>query len=352
VRVLVIHPGSSISTSDVHDGILPALKRQGVEVYRYNLDARIAESGAWLEHLRRKRIKRTGEHMEKFGPADILYHACQDILGRALRIQADWVVVVSGMYLHPDWMIMMKRAGIKLAVMLTESPYDDEKQGPFIQHADLAWTNERTSIPYLAQFNERVRYLPHAYDPAKHQPDLDANANAVPTHDVLFIGTGFQERIDLLRSVNWDGIDLGLYGSWDLMGSRNWLRSHIAGGYIDNRVAAEMYKRSKICLNIYRSSVGFGRTTMHVVGAESLNPRALELAASGAFQICDYRKEVEETFGALVPTFQTAEELEELIRFYLSHDIERKRMQRALPETVTGWTFDANAQQMIADLSE
>lgn len=353
MRMLVVHPGSSISTSDVHDGLVPALKRQGADIWRYNLDARIAVEGEYMHWLyrreqRRARREERAPRLDRPGAGPILARAGQDILARALWNDIDWVFIVSGMYLHPDILILLRKAGLRVAVLLTESPYDDDQQGPFIGLADVAWTNERTSVNYLRQWNPNVFHLPHAFDPSKHHVNLPDDD--VPQHDVLFIGTGFQERIEMLEGVNWEGINLALYGTWDLLGSRHRLRKHIAGGYVDNRIAAMMYRNAAINLNIYRTSMGFGRHASRVEGAESLNPRALELAACGAFTVSDARAEVEETFGGLVPVCRDAQELEEAIRFYLAHPQERARMADALPQAVEGMTFDARAAQILSDL--
>lgn len=351
MRVLIVHPGASISTVDVYNGLAGALERAGTDLYRYNLDGRIAMSGGYLKYVTRN-LKSQGRDVV-FSQADILYHAAQDLLARALRIEADWVFVVSGMYLHPDWMIMMRRAGIRLAVLLTESPYDDPHQAQFLQHCDVAWTNERTSVPFLRQFNPNVNYLPHAIDPAKHNPY--SQQNMMPEfkgHDVVFIGTAFIERQRILAGVNWDGVDLGLYGTYPYMGSRSKLRKYIKGAYVDNLVANEVYRRSKIGLNLYRTSMGFGKDAKHVTDAESVNPRILELAASGSFIISDYRKEMHEIFGPHIPTFTDPRDLQDMIHYYLENDHEREKIAETLPRIVQQheMTFDRRARQVLDTL--
>lgn len=326
------------------------MKRQGIEVIDYNLDHRILASGGWFGYLYKRR-KKAGFDVRRPGPGDILFHACQDMLGRALVHEVDWVIVVSGMYMHPDWMTIMQRAGIKLGVILTESPYDDQRQGPFIQRCDVAWTNERSSVDFLRMYNPNVFYLPHAHDPARHFPFRPGiEVGPTPAHDVVFVGTGFQERIEVLSAVNWDGIDFGLYGEWSLLGSRSKLRQQIKGGPVENQYATLLYKRAKICLNLHRMSIGFGSKALRITDAESLNPRAIELAACGVFTISDYRPEIEEVFGGLVPTFSTPTELEDAIRYYLAHDEERARIAAALPHAVGGMTFDERVDQIMADL--
>lgn len=350
MKILVVHPGASYSTADVYNGIVPALKRRGHAVYQYNLDARIESSGAYLAY-HAKREKRRGNVIPPITPADVLLHAGQDVLGRALANDIDFVLIISGMYLHPDYAALMRKAGLKVGVMLTESPYDDDRQGPFIQPASVAWTNERGSVNYLRQWNPNVHYLPHAYDPERHHvAPWEVGMDSLPRHDVLFIGTGFQERIEVLEGVNWEGIDLGLYGTWELLRRNSPLRAHLHERVVENHVAAAMYRRAAINLNIYRTSQGFGRRAARVTDAESLNPRALELAACGAFTLSDRRAEVADVFGPLVPTYRDAAELEGLVRAYLPDPEARAALSSALPGAVAGWTFDARADQMLRDM--
>ena len=134
---------------------------------------------------------------------------------------------------------------------------------------------------------------------------------------MVFVGTGFQERIEVLKDVDWDDIDFGLYGIWSLLGARSKLRRYIRAKEIENDVTASLYRKAKIGLNIYRTSKGFGRYTNKIEHAESANLRAYELAACGLFHVSTYRKEVEEIFGDLVPTFESSAELEAIVRDYL-----------------------------------
>jgi len=340
VKILAVHPGASIATHDVHTGLRDALRARGHEVAEYALDARIERSGAWLNYCWR----RGGKVVDKPGPADILYHAGEELVARSLRLMPDVVLITSAMYLHPDVLILLKRAGLKTAVLFTESPYDDIRQARLIPYLDCAWTNERYSAEQMG-----VGYLPHAWHPDIHVPNLPVNPD-VPSHDVVFVGTGFQERIDLLGAVDWDGIDLGLYGSWDLMGSRNKLRQYIRGGYVDNPVTIQLYRRAKIGLNLYRTSKGFGRHAPKIDVAYSLNPRAYELARCGCFTISDYRPEVAAVFGDLVPTFTRAEDVRDLVDRWLGDDAGRAHVSAALPATVEDHSWASRAAQVESDL--
>lgn len=356
MKLLVVSPGADISTKDVFDGLVPALRRQGHDVVEYPLSTRIARAGAWLAFNYRRARK---EHPDVPEPtfADTLYLAAERVLPIALRNRVDWVLVVSGMYFHPDWFWMLQRAGVPTALLLTETPYDQDKEARVLPYVTCAWTNERSSVPFLRAVNPNVHYLPHAYDPFRHHPAALASAGtseseaaSVLAHDVVFVGTGFQERIDLLAGVDWSGIDFGLYGIWDQLGRRHPLRQFVRGEQVENHVAAALYRRAKIGLNLYRRSIGYGKDAPRIAHAESLNPRALELAACGLFHLSDERAEVGEVFGTLVPTFKTSAELERILRHWLARPAARFAISQQLPQAVVGRTFDAMAMQITADL--
>lgn len=347
MRLLCVHPGASWATADLFTGLYPALKRHGVETVEYALDGRIAFAGSWLSALYR-RNKAGG--MPKPTMADTLYLAEQGILERAFRFGVDWVLVIAGTYVLPDVYDLMRRAGLRVAVLLTESPYDMANEIEIAKRVNLVFTNERTAVPIFAEHCPAY-YYQHAIDPAKHDPAGDDD-DTVATHDVVFVGTGWPERIELLSAIDWTGIDLGLYGMWSMLGSRHRLRRHLRGNIVPNETTAALYRRAKIGLNLHRASVDFTRDSARIAGAESMNPRCYELAACGRFFITDARPEVAEVFGDAVPTFETPEELERLIRHYLAHDAERERIAARLPGMVAGHNFYERARQIVSVLQQ
>jgi spore maturation protein CgeB len=341
VRVLLVGAGASFSTKDVEDGYFSALRAQpGVDVKYYSLEHRLGLAREWLTKLWKARGK---DPQQKPTWPDAIYRASIEAFEMALRYDVDWVLVVSGMYFHPDVLEMLHRARLRTCVLLTESPYEDEAQSRLAALVDVVWTTERSSAQRLG-----AGYVRHAHDPARHFFPRVPDTN-IPSHDVVFVGTGFEERIDQLASVDWKGIDLGLYGNWSLLGSRHKLRQFVRGGPVSNDRAVALYRRARIGLNLHRSSRTYGRGVDHVAGAESMNPRTYELAACGVFQVSDARAELVETFGASVPTFAPGQ-LEDLLRAYLLDSPARRYAARQATQKVAPHTFAARAAQVLADL--
>jgi spore maturation protein CgeB len=234
----------------------------------------------------------------------------------------------------------LKGLGIPMAVLLTETPYEPDRELQVAMLCDLCWTNERSA----ASAFPRTSYLPHAWHPVVH--GSRAFDEDVPAHDVVFVGAGFPERCAFFNAINWSGINLGLYGIWQGFGLTPALESCVREGEIENGYAASLYRRAKIGLNLYRART-WDRTPVH---AESLNPRAYELAACGAFTVSEYRDEVSDVFGRFVPTFTTPQDAEHQIRHWLTEDESRHLLAAALPGCVAEHSWVQRGAQMAADL--
>lgn len=352
LKVLVVHPGASWSTADVEAGLLYGLKGHPVQVIGYALDGRITGATTWLMGAWRRK-KKEGVDLPRPTQTDILYQAGMGVLERALRHQVDVVLVVSGMYLHPDVVVLMRRAGLLVTVLMTESPYDMEPELKMAALVHGVWTNERTAVEAFRSVCPNAAYLPHAWHPERHKPGPQPGDENVRAHDVVFVGSGFAERVQWFRAIDWTGIDLGLYGNWDCLGGRDKLRQYVRGRETDNATAAALYRRAKIGLNLYRQSKGFGKAAPRIAAgsAESLSPRAYELAACGVFHLSESRAEVREVFGAAVPTFSSPSEAAGLIRAWLADDVGRQRVAASLPAMVAESSWSHRAAQVMADLT-
>lgn len=354
-KILVVHPGASWSTADVFYGLRFGLSAIGAQTAVYQLDVRIARSMRWLR-WNWKQSRKADPTLQEPNPRDIGYHAGIGLLDRALRLEPDWILIVSGMMLDVEVVKHLRRCGFKIACLLTESPYDDVKQAEFITNVDVAWTMERSSVARLqaAAPMTRVGYVGHAWHPAVHIP-IEAPAEGTPAWDVLFVGTGFPERNEFLAATTLPE-NTALYGHWTSLGSRSHLRRYLRGGVVGNEAAAHMYRAAKVNLNLMRRRAGagadlLGASATDEVVAESVNPRVVELAAMGCCFVTDPRAEIAEIFGSAVPVFGSPEELGDLMAALLDDEPWRKRIAADAYEAIrTGHDWPTRAQQILGDL--
>ena len=320
MRITLAWAAASFSVRDVTTGLRSALLRAGHQIRDYRLDNR-------LELISRA----FPPEVQKEKDYEIARMATENILAEATYHQADLVLIISGLWFHEIGLWLLQHYRIPTAIVLTESPYEDEAQRTWLSRYPevMVFTHERVSAA-----THGWHYLPHAYDPEVHRP---VEPDPDEACDVLMVGTGFPERQALLEQVNWDGISLRLRGLWPTLTDASPLFPFYLAGCVRNADVPKLYAAAKVNLNPYRNGVA----------AESLNPRAYELAACGAFQVSDERAESRELFGNSVPTYRDAAELERMIRYYLKDEPARKARADEARRRVQGQTFDQRVQDLI-----
>lgn len=382
MKILVVHPGHGFSTDDCARGLIGGLEDLGHTVIEYKNDVRLKVAGMKLAAMWDMAGK---DEASKPSFEGVMYEAGCHVYDEVLRHECEAVVVINGELFHPAHAIKLRKLGIPVGLWLTESPYRDEFYWKSAACYDIVWTNERSTQEVYARnvalqdpCNTRaVHYLPTGFNPREHFPrESDAN---LPAHDVLFVGSGFIERVKMLAGVDWTGIDMALYGVWAYTGSRTtpkklnatlgwrwraWqtarrimgdrdvshLVANVRGPVMKNRDAVALYKRAKINVDLARTTTTDGRNPTHVPMPESMGPRMKELAAIGAFTIAEWRPEIEDTFGALVPTFRTPAELEALVRYWIDRPAEREALAAQLPDAVQAFSYRDIAEQLVAHL--
>jgi glycosyltransferase involved in cell wall biosynthesis len=342
MRVLFGLPACEFSVSDVARGLRAALVRQGHELHDYDVGRRMAYHAAAMGPIYREQV------------AAVSKQASETLLIEAMYHQADLAIIVSALIYHPIAIALLRQARIPLAVIHTESPYEDGQQVEWSSAYPeaLHCTHDRVSAARLGWL-----YLPHAYDPAIHRPCYDRTCgvntlngepltewnNAEDEHsdracDVLFLGTGWPERIALLEAIDWTGIDLKIRGLWPSLRADSPIRSCYVEGCVPNEDAVRYYRAARINLNIHRADAE----------AVSLNPRAYELAACGAFTITDRRDDGVALLGEAQPTFGTVAELGASIRRWLTDPAGRRRCAEQARTRISTETFDARAAALMA----
>ena len=120
---------------------------------------------------------------------------------------------------------------------------------------------------------------------------------------------------------------------------------------LDNEELASRYAQTKIALNHHRTIISGGdEGEKHIERnqAYSLGPRAYEIAACGAFQLCDdTRPEIFEVFGDSVATYSGADDLKNKVDYYLTHESERREMAAVSHERVQGCSFVDRAAEVV-----
>ena len=331
-RIVLVWPAAEVSVSDVTRGYRNALVRAGHTVIDFKLNNRFKYHAAAL------RSAKQDAELDLSRNLDLLSReATEGIAAFVLRHNPHQVIIIAGLSFHPDGLFYLQRLGVPTTAIFTESPYNDEQQRAFaaIYPGMQCTTNDRTS----AEANGWT-YLPPSYDQSVHHPVPPSEEFGC---DVFMCGTGWPERQALLEGVDWDGIDVRIYGHWPTVKPGSPLYRHVRWAQdeavlIRNEAISHAYASAKVCLNIHRTGEA----------SSSVNPRCLEVAACRGFLLTDDRPGLREMFGNVdVPTFDGVEDLGRQLRRWLKDDVGRRRVAKQLQAAVENETFDARVQTLM-----
>jgi spore maturation protein CgeB len=337
MKILVVRPGPHFSVADVHNGIVKGLRQNGHEVVDYNLDDRI-------EFYTRAHVKQDDDTFKQaFSESAAMEMAAAGVEVVAYEWWPDIVIITSGFFVPPKLWGVLARRPHHVVYWCTESPYEDDRQARAARYADTVILNDPTNVGwYRDEINERTYYLPHSYDPDIHYPgDPDPDLAC----DFSFVGTGFPSRVEWLERVDWDGITARIAGNWQAAEEDSPLvplLMHGRGECIANSDAAELYRASKVSLNLYRKE--------HSEGAHSkgwaMGPREVELAACGTFFFREHRPEGDHLFPML-PLAPDPEQFGKELRWWLTHDDARRQAADEARTAIADRTFQNTAARLL-----
>jgi spore maturation protein CgeB len=191
-----------------------------------------------------------------------------------------------------------------------------------------------------------VHYVPTACDPFFHQPlRLSAEDKEKWGSPISFVGAGYHNRQQMFAAIS--QYPLKIWGSeWPLGKPFDRLVQEES-----RRIAPEEYIKifnaTEVNLNLHSSSE---RDGVDPTG-DFVNPRTFELAAAGAFQLCDTRALLPELFevGKEIITFDSLEDMKAKIEYYLEHPEERQAVcERARARIFKDHTYERRLEQMLS----
>lgn len=196
--------------------------------------------------------------------------------------------------------------------------------------------SERWAKSLAAGTGTPVHPLQQATDPAVFYPGYD------PAHDheLVFVGNSRRVERRVLKDLLPTDRDLAVWGGdWEGLIDRR----HVVGEYLPNEQVRKAYSSAAIVLNDHWPDMrehGF------------ISNRVYDALACGALVISDRIRELDEELGEAVVTYEGAEELEELVSYYLAHPEERRqRGERGRELVLERHTFQKRTQRMLDVIS-
>ena len=263
------------------------------------------------------------------------------------QFQPDFILVLNGTNVSVP--VQKFLSNYKTILWLWDSYKRDNLLSSFVNLATEIFCFEYEDIEFLAQKNIFAHYLPlgadsEIYCPRECKRDID----------ISFVGTASKERIALLDKVceralqeNWT-VKIGgpFYDTKHFWKKYlfKYRRAHLEK-FLANRLflpseLADLYNRSKICLNI--------NTTIH----HSLSPRTFEICATKSFQLMNSGQN---SHGLMnletdLATFDGADDLLEKIKCFLENDELREKIALAGYNSVMkNCTLKKSVEKLLAE---
>ncbi|MBI3812906.1 MAG: glycosyltransferase, partial [Nitrospinae bacterium] len=197
---------------------------------------------------------------------------------------------------------------------------------------------------------KNYHYLPQACSPDVHRKiPLADEEKKLYSSDISFMGAGYHNRRIFFQGLM--DFDFKIWGTeWDYASPLAKLIQK-GGERLSPEEYVKIFNGSKINLNLHSSSY---HDDVDPEG-DFVNPRTFELAACGAFQLVDYRSELDSLFkiGEEIICFKDLRDIREKLRYYLDHPEERERIaDRAMERAVKYHTFENRMEEMLAVIFE
>jgi len=249
----------------------------------------------------------------------------------ASRTQPDLVLVLKGSRIRRSTLEAIHRStGAPIVNYLLDDYFPlnsraiPEYMRECIPAYDLIATSKRYNVPeLLAAGARRAIFVRSAYDPRAHHPiqptALDRQRFGA---DVLFVGTYERDRAAMLETLA-EQVDarIAVYGNgWQAIPSASPLYP-----FVQRR---PLYGRNKL---LAFATCKVGLCFLRKANRDTYTDRSFEIPTTGAFMLAERSSEHALLFdeGEEIACFESADELVQKVRYYLSHDDHRVRIAAA-----------------------
>lgn len=262
-----------------------------------------------------------------------------------LNFKPDLVFIVKGVLVKPKTLKFIKQMGCKSISWSNDDMFAWHNRSLWytwsLKHYNLVVTQKSYNCnpDELPSLGAKVLFQDKAIDPQINHPVNDCN-DFDCVHDVVFIGTKEQDRLEHLVYLAENGVKVHIYG-WSVDDTGKYhenLIFHHKHLYGDDFNAA--LGCSKVALNFLRK-----------MNRDVQTSRSIEIPASGGFMLAERTEEHLRLFeeGREAEYFSSKEELLEKVTYYLKNEDGREQIaQNGLAKCfAANYTFENRINEMI-----
>ncbi len=295
---------------------LGALRKMGHTVTTFNFDPYNRQGN---------RIVLSFHNRLAWGPAVPALN--RDLVKFANTVDYELVWVSKGVWLYPGTVQELKKGGDACVLHYTpDAQILENRTRHFIKSIpvyDVLITSKPWEVAHYKKYNARnVVNIPQGVNLELLRPyDVSGPEYSHLRSDVCFIGRYEPFYRRCVRSVLDTGVNMAVWGPWQrYFFFHPWLRKVVRGSGVWHKDYAKAICCAKIGLGLLSKSK-----------PETATTRTFEIPACGTFMLAERTDEHVEYFeeGKEAEFFDSTEEMQNKIRYYLAHDAERERIAKA-----------------------
>jgi len=211
-----------------------------------------------------------------------------------------------------------KKTKIKVTAWFTDAVSNLGRQYLLAAPYDVLFLKEPYMVDlFKSKMGLRTFYLPEAMNPLWHTPpnNFSKEECSIFGSDLSIVGNMYYSRAKILEKL--EKYDMKIWGPRFPSWLDSSVRKKFTNKYVVKSEKSKVFYCSKINLNNLNPAEIYG-----------VNCKAFEIAGCGGFQIIEYRREIEKLFDIEkeIVTYNTLNELEEKVKYYLSNPEERKKI--------------------------
>ncbi|NQX44490.1 glycosyltransferase [Paenibacillus tritici] len=272
-------------------------------------------------------------------------------------LQPDLILVLAGLKITTPMLEFIQQTKGKSAIWLTEDPYYMDWTVSLAPYFDYIFTIDQAALEQYRQLGHpHVYHLPLGTDPGLFHP---SEVSEEYRSDICLVGVPYSNRIELIEFLlQRTDYRLQIVGRGWGRYYNEWMKQPgqtvaLVNAWVKPETAVNYYNGAKIVLNIHRlSDEKYNRNRAGII-AKSINNRTFDAAGCEAFQLTDYKAELNQHFeeGSEMISYQNKEELLEKIHYYMVHDDERRQIAVAARQrVVTAHTFGHRIDHLLRQL--
>ena len=273
-----------------------------------------------------------------------------ELLKKAKSFKPDFAFVLKGEPVFTETLIKLKEeTGAVIFNWFGDDPWEFPLfSGKIAKYYDFFFTYDPYSVELYKNSGYNSAYhLPYGYNPVlANSIHITGKDKKKYSCDVAFIGSHYPKREELLSKIK-SKFDIKIWG-------RGWKNTKCSDIYAGNALyGIEMLKAmkcTKVLLNIHK---GFEEGLE--ASGEGLNLRVMEGAACGCCQITNLQADIPNRFeiDKEIAAFQTWDEANEQIEFYLKNTAERLEIgKKSYERVVKDHSLEKRFTEMFNLISE